>query len=59
MMAAMLIVMVVFLAFGMHHGLGGTHEAAAPAHDTTYIQKSDAPHAEADRPASKSEKEGQ
>jgi len=40
-MAAMVIIMVVFLVMGGHHGIGGSHDAKAPKDETGHAQMHD------------------
>lgn len=37
-MAAMVIIMVVFLVMGGHHGVGGSHDAKAPKDEAGHAQ---------------------
>lgn len=48
-MAAMMIVMVVLMVFGPHHGFTGQHDASRPNSEATYVQIDTAP---ADKTAS-------
>lgn len=41
-MAAMLIVMVVFLVVAGHHGFGGSHDAKPAAAEATHMHSADA-----------------